>query len=100
MKRHNYARVSNDRERQRPRARSSGPSVSALSKFGDTVWDFSLEVRNPAYKKYTKIIRWDFDLGRGERFSDPKFLSLALGCKQLLYEVLWHPEPTGRRKRS
>lgn len=68
------------------------PAVSVSSKFKDLVWDFSEEITNPTYAKSDKAIKWDFEIKKKVRFSDPKYASLMLACKQLLYAMLWHPQ--------
>lgn len=84
--------------RRKSSSRSHNPSVSALSKFDDLIWDFSSEISNPSYTAADRIIRWDFDLGKGKHFSDPKFASLMLSCKQLFWATLQHPEGRSKHK--
>lgn len=79
-------------ERKAVDAQDNNPSVSALSKFNDSVWDFRVEMTNPAHTNADKMIKWAFEVRKGVRFDDPKYGSLLLACKQLTYATLRHPE--------
>lgn len=68
------------------------PHVSTLSRFYDSAWDFRKEIASPTQDQAHKIIRWDFEVIEGVSFSEPKYSSLQLACKQFLYAMLHHPE--------
>lgn len=74
------------------------PRISAASRFRDMLWDFSKEITNPTYGLCLRRIPWDYEIRKGELFTHPKYASLMLASKQLLYATLSSPERNKRFK--
>ncbi len=77
-----------------PEQRDDNPQVSAISRFGDDVWDFSDENKNPATGRADKRICWSFALPGGALFTDARFRSLLTASKQFVYALRWRPIDT------
>lgn len=77
---------------------TENPYVSTKSTFNDLIWDFKSEIANPTLGKCQKRINWGFKLKNGDLFTDERYASLFLSCKQLVYSMLWHPVHNRMRK--
>lgn len=78
---------------------AQNPRVSRISRFRDVIWKFCAEMPSPTHSESGKRIPWDFMVALGESFCDPKFASLMLACKQLLYILMWDPEENRSRNK-
>lgn len=59
--------------------------VSKQSKFGDLVW--LLDLTTPGQLAGSARIDWDFDLGEGLSFGQPRFLALREGLMRLVWSL-------------
>lgn len=66
--------------------------ISALSTYGNNVWDFNIEIPNKNRKDSEKKIRWNniiFD--DGTKFTNPKHAKLLESAKDFLFSLMSHP---------
>ncbi|WP_075322696.1 tyrosine-type recombinase/integrase [Acidithiobacillus albertensis] len=66
-------------------------SLFTVSRFGDPVWDFYPYILQENLTQSSKMIRWDFKLPQGGRFTDSEHADLLLSAKSFIWSLFLDP---------